>query len=169
MLTKGSSLRPDLTSARFRTVLGHFPTGIVAVTSRDASGRPMGMAVSSFTSVSLTPPLVAFLPGATSTTFPAIAERGTFNVNILAEGQEEICRAMSASGGDKFAGVPWRPGTHGDPVIDGVVAWIACTIDAVHPAGDHHIVIGRVGDLEADFAASPLLFFRSRYEHLASA
>jgi flavin reductase (DIM6/NTAB) family NADH-FMN oxidoreductase RutF len=90
-------------------------------------------------------------------------------VNVLAAGQEKICRALSASGGDKFAGVPWRPGPHGDPIIDGAVAWIACTIGAVYPAGDHRIVIGRVDDLEADAATSPLLFFRSRYEHLASA
>jgi 3-hydroxy-9,10-secoandrosta-1,3,5(10)-triene-9,17-dione monooxygenase reductase component len=169
MLTNGSTRRSDLSSARFRTVLGHFPSGIVAITSLDPNGRPVGMIVSSFTSVSLAPPLVAFLPGMASTTFPAIAERGTFSVNVLAAGQEEICRGLSASGGDKFTGVQWQPGPHGDPVIDGAVAWIACTIGAVHPAGDHHIVIGRVDDLDADTTASPLLFFRSRYEHLASA
>jgi 3-hydroxy-9,10-secoandrosta-1,3,5(10)-triene-9,17-dione monooxygenase reductase component len=127
------------------------------------------MAVSSFTSVSLDPPLVAFLPGKTSSTFPAIAERGTFCVNILAANQEQVCRALSVSGDDKFADVVWRPGPHGDPVIDGVVAWIGCTIEAVHDAGDHHIVIGRVDNLEADTAASPLLFFRSQYGHLVSA
>lgn len=163
MLTIGSSRRPDLGSARFRAVLGHFPSGVVAVTALDGGGHPTGMTVSSFTSVSLAPPLVAFFPGATSTTFPAIAERGTFTVNVLAEGQEEICRALSASGGDKFAHVPWQPGPHGDPVIDGAVAWIACTIESVHPAGDHRIVLGHVDDLEADTGASPLLFFRSRY------
>lgn len=127
------------------------------------------MTVASFTSVSLTPPLVAFLPGKSSSTFPVIAERGTFCVNILATDQERICRALSVSGGDKFAEVTWRPGPNGDPVIDGVVAWIGCTIEAVHDVGDHHIVIGRVDDLDADSTASPLLFFRSRYNHLVSA
>ncbi|WP_093460544.1 flavin reductase family protein [Streptomyces melanosporofaciens] len=158
---------PDPT--RFRSVLGHFASGITAITSRDAHGNPVGMAVSSFTSVSLDPPLVAFLPGKSSSTFPAIADRGTFCVNVLAAGQEEICRALSTSGGDKFASVAWRPGPHGDPVIEGVVAWIGCTIQAVHDAGDHHIVIGHVDDLDARAEASPLLFFRSGYRHLAAA
>lgn len=163
------TIRSGSDSARFRSVLGHFPSGVVAITSLGAGGRPVGMAVSSFTSVSLDPPLVAFLPGKTSSTFPVIAERGTFCVNVLAADQEQVCGALSASGGDKFADVAWRPGPHGDPVIDGVVAWIGCTIDAVHDAGDHHIVIGRVDDLEAGTAVSPLLFFRSRYGHLVSA
>ncbi|MER7198458.1 monooxygenase [Streptomyces sp. CB01635] len=169
MLTHTTSQHSGLDAAHFRTVLGHFPSGITAITSRDAQGRPVGMTVASFTSVSLTPPLVAFLPGKSSSTFPVIAERGTFCVNILATDQERICRALSVSGGDKFAEVTWRPGPNGDPVIDGVVAWIGCTIEAVHDAGDHHIVIGRVDDLDADSTASPLLFFRSRYNHLVPA
>ncbi|MBB5159848.1 flavin reductase family protein [Saccharopolyspora phatthalungensis] len=156
-------------SARFRSVLGHFPSGVTAITSLDGERRPVGMAVSSFTSVSLDPPLVAFLPGKTSSTFPVIAERGSFCVNVLAAGQERICRALSVSGGDKFAEVAWRPGPLGDPVIDGVVAWVGCTIDAVHDAGDHHIVVGRVNDLGADTEASPLLFFRSHYGRVAAA
>jgi 3-hydroxy-9,10-secoandrosta-1,3,5(10)-triene-9,17-dione monooxygenase reductase component len=157
-----------LTSARFRSVLGHFPSGVAAITSLDARGGPVGMAVSSFTSVSLDPPLVAFLPGKTSSTFPVIAERGTFCVNILAAGQEPVCRALAVSGEDKFAEIAWRPGPHGAPVIYGVVAWIGCTIAAVHDAGDHRIVLGRVDDLAADTAAEPLLFFRSEYHHLAT-
>ncbi|TVT61279.1 flavin reductase family protein [Amycolatopsis rhizosphaerae] len=158
-----------LTSARFRSVLGHFPSGVVAITGRDAKGGPAGMAVSSFTSVSLDPPLVAFLPGKTSSTFPVIARRGTFCVNVLAVGQEDLCQALAVPGADKFAGVDWHPGPHGDPVLDGVVAWIGCTIEAMHDAGDHRIVIGRVDDLAAGTAAEPLLFFRRRYHHLAAA
>ncbi len=158
-----------LTNLGFRSVLAHFPSGIVAITGRNTSGEPVGMAVSSFTSVSLDPPLVGFFPGKTSSTFPLIAEHGTFCVNVLAAGQEGICRALSASGGDKFATIGWHPGPHGDPVIDGVVAWIGCSIEAVHDAGDHHIVIGRVDDLAADTSVDPLLFFRSRYHDLTAA
>lgn len=169
MLTSLESRHPGPDAARFRAVLGHFPSGIAAVTSRDARGRPVGMTVASFTSVSLDPPLVAFLPGKTSSTFPVIAERGTFCVNVLAADQERICSALSVSGGDKFAEVTWHPGPHGDPVVDGAVAWIGCTIEAVHDAGDHYIVIGRVDDLDADSTASPLLFFQSRFNHLVSA
>ncbi|WP_460441851.1 flavin reductase family protein [Amycolatopsis stemonae] len=158
-----------LTSRQFRSTLAHFPSGIAAITSLDAAGGPVGMAVSSFTSVSLDPPLVAFLPGKSSSTFPAIVRRGTFCANVLAAGQADVCRALAVPGGDKFAGLSWHPGPHGDPVLDGVVAWIGCTIEAVHDAGDHHIVIGRVDDLAADATADPLLFFRSRYHQLATA
>ncbi|QUH02108.1 flavin reductase family protein [Saccharopolyspora erythraea] len=153
----------------FRSVLGHFPSGVVAITGHDLNGGPVGMAVSSFTSVSLEPPLVGFLPGKSSTTFPAIARSGTFCANVLASGQEDVCRALASSGGDNFAEVSWHPGPHGDPVLDGIVAWIGCTIEAVHDAGDHHLVIGRVDDLAADTTADPLLFFRSRYHRLAAA
>ncbi|GAA1709601.1 hypothetical protein GCM10009680_58220 [Streptomyces yatensis] len=90
-------------------------------------------------------------------------------MNVLATDQEWICRALSVSGGDKFTQVPWRPGPHEAPVIDGAVAWIGCTIEAVHAVGDHRIVIGRVDDLVADSTASPLLFFQSRYNQLVSA
>ncbi len=163
-----SMLTHPINPARLRSVLGHFPSGVAAITALDGDGRPVGMAVSSFTSVSLSPPLVAFLPAKTSSTFPRIAERGTFCVNVLAADQEDVCRALATPGGDKFAGLSWRPGPHGDPVLDGVAAWIACTIQSVHDAGDHHIVLGRVDDLAADTAAAPLLFFRSRYHHLAA-
>jgi flavin reductase (DIM6/NTAB) family NADH-FMN oxidoreductase RutF len=168
-LQRAPSEPPGFDSARFRSVLGHFPSGVTAITSLDPSGDPVGMTVSSFTAVSLEPPLVAFLPGKTSSTFPVIRRRGRFCVNVLAADQERICRSLSASGGDKFAEVPWRPGPHGDPVIDDVVAWIACTIEAVHDAGDHCIVVGRVDELEADAAASPLVFFQSHYGQLTAA
>lgn len=154
--------------ARFRSVLGHFATGVAAITALDGAGNPVGMAVSSFTSVSLRPPLVAFLPGKSSTTFPAIAAHGTFCVNVLSAGQEPVCRALAVSGGDKFAGLDWRPGPHGDPVLDGVTAWIGCTVETVHDAGDHYIVLGRVDELDADPGSSPLLFYRSGYGRLAS-
>ncbi|GAA3729020.1 hypothetical protein GCM10023082_28560 [Streptomyces tremellae] len=127
------------------------------------------MAVSSFTSVSLDPPLVAFLPATTSSTFPVVARRGTFCVNVLAADQEQVCRALAVSGGDKFAHLDWQPGPHGDPVLDGVVAWIGCTVEAIHAAGDHHIVVGRVDDLAAVRTADPLLFLRSGYHHVAAA
>ena len=151
-------------SARFRQVLGHFPTGVTVVTAV-ADGKPAGLAVGSFTSVSLEPPLVAFLPTRTSTSFPAIREAGSFCVNVLAEDQEDVCRVFASSGGDKFEGVGWRPaaGT-GSPIIQDVLAWIDCDIDVIHDAGDHFIVVGRVRDLEvARSDGAPLVFYRGGY------
>ena len=125
------------------------------------------MAVSSFTSVSLDPPLVAFLPSKTSSTYAAIREHGSFCANVLAADQEDVCRAFAAKGGDKFAGVEWTPSVNGSPVLEGAVAWVDCTIEAVHAAGDHDIVIGRVQDLRVANAAVPLLFFQGGYGRFA--
>jgi flavin reductase (DIM6/NTAB) family NADH-FMN oxidoreductase RutF/DNA-binding IclR family transcriptional regulator len=154
---------------RFRHVLGHFPTGVVVVTAVQDSGEPAGMAVGSFTSVSLDPPLVAFLPDRSSTSFPKIRAAGSFCINVLAGDQEHVCRAFAARGADKYATVAWSAAGSGSPVLDGVVAWIDCDIDQVLEAGDHYIVLGRVRDLDVPQQASPLLFFRGGYGRFSPA
>lgn len=151
---------------RFRHVLGHFPTGVVAVTAM-SDGSPVGMSVGSFTSVSLEPPLVAFLPAKGSTSFPKIQAAGSFCINVLAGEQETVCRAFAVSGVDKFDGVSWHPAGSGAPIIDGSVAWIDCDIEQVMAAGDHYIVLGRVRDLAVVGDSSPLVFFRGGYGRLA--
>src|SRR6476619_3878226 len=96
-------------TARYRQVLGHFPTGVVVVTAVD-DGEPVGLAIGSFSSVSLDPPLVGFFPDRSSTSWPRIEKAGSFAVNILGEHQEDICRTFASKGGDKFAGIGWKPG-----------------------------------------------------------
>jgi flavin reductase (DIM6/NTAB) family NADH-FMN oxidoreductase RutF len=118
---------PD--AGQFRRVLGHFPTGVAAITARDENGAPVGMTVGSFTSVSLDPLLVALLPDKNSGTFPKIRAAGSFCVNVLGEDQERVCRSFAAKGVDKFLGVQWRAAGSGSPIIDGVVAWIDCDIE----------------------------------------
>ncbi|GAB7003289.1 flavin reductase [Nocardioides sp. AN3] len=152
----------------FRLVLGHYPSGVVAVTGRNADGAPVGMVATSFTSVSLDPPLVAFLPMRTSSTWAALSEAGAFCVNVLAADQEHVSRQLAVKGGDKFGALRWRTEATGSPVLDGVVAWIDCTIDAVHEAGDHFIVVGSVERLEVEKPASPLLSFQGGYGTVAS-
>lgn len=149
----------------FRRVLGHLPTGVVVVTATDGA-EPVGMAVGTFTSVSLAPPLVAFLPAANSTSFPRIRAAGSFCANVLAADQEPVCRAFATRGGDKFADLGWRPAGSGAPVLDGVVAWIDCDIAAVYPAGDHFIVIGAVRELDVSSGVPPLVFHRGGYSAL---
>lgn len=157
---------PHIDSAKFRQVLGHFPTGVTVVTTA-AEGGPAGMAIGSFTSVSLDPPLVAFLPARTSGSWPLIRAAGVFCVNVLAEDQEHLSRVFASKGDNKFAGVGWRPGPTGSPVLDGVLAWIDCRIDAVHEAGDHDIVVGRVVELSVAREAGPLVFYRGGYGKFA--
>jgi 3-hydroxy-9,10-secoandrosta-1,3,5(10)-triene-9,17-dione monooxygenase reductase component len=150
-------------SAEFRRTLGHFPTGVTVVTAPGADG-PVGMAIGSFTSVSLDPPLVGFLPTQSSSTWAAIKESGSFCVNILAADQLELCGVMASRSETKFDGVEWAPAASGSPVLAGVVAYIDCTIDAVHPAGDHDVVIGRVDRLEVlNEEALPMVFFKGQY------
>jgi flavin reductase (DIM6/NTAB) family NADH-FMN oxidoreductase RutF/DNA-binding IclR family transcriptional regulator len=147
----------------FRHVLGHFPTGVAAVTSVDDDGAPVGMIVGSFTSVSLSPPLVAFLPDRRSTTAPKMLSHGRFCVNVLGAHQETVSRVFTSGGADKFADLDWSASPSGLPLLDDAVAWIECAVETVHEAGDHDIVIGRVTALEASGAGLPLLFFQGGY------
>src|SRR3954451_20740076 len=107
---------------KFRQVLGHFPTGVAVVTGVDADGNPAGMAVGSFSSVSLDPPLVAFMPDKSSSSWPKFRDSGAFCVNILGAEQVSVCRAFAMKGGDKFAELSRRPPGSGSPILDGVLA-----------------------------------------------
>jgi 3-hydroxy-9,10-secoandrosta-1,3,5(10)-triene-9,17-dione monooxygenase reductase component len=142
----------------FRAVLGNFPTGVVGVTAMSDDG-PVGMTVGTFTSVSLDPPLVGFLPAKTSDTWPKIRRAGRFAVNVLHREQEVICRAL-AHKTDKFAGIAWHPGAGGAPLIEGAVAWIECELESVTEVGDHFFVVGRVDQLPTASSGEPLIFFR---------
>lgn len=156
------SSQPAINPDVFRNVLGHFPTGVTAVTAMSPDG-PVGMAIGSFTSVSLDPPLVAFLPTKDSTTYQQIAAAGSFCVNVMGHSQLEVCGVMASRRDDKFEGVSWRPGPTGSPIIEGSVAYIDCEIHAIHDGGDHDIVVGRVVELDVMDDAAPLLFFKGGY------
>jgi flavin reductase (DIM6/NTAB) family NADH-FMN oxidoreductase RutF len=157
------TVKSTVDGARFRQVLGHFPTGVTVITAITESG-PVGLAVGSFFSVSLDPPLVAFCAGKSSTSYPKIAEAGHYCVNVLADEQEDICRVFASKADNKFATIGWRPSpVTGAPVINDVLAWIDCDIHAVHEAGDHYIVLGRVHELEVGHEGGPLVFFRGGY------
>ncbi len=157
---------PAIDSSRFRQVLGHFATGITVITG-EHDGERVGLAVASFFSLSLDPPLIGFCAGVQSSSWPKIRAAGRFCVNILGADQEDVCRAFAAKGDDKFAGLgydvaPWS----GAPRIHDVLAWIDCEIHEVLPGGDHDIVLGRVHDLGVADEGHPLLVFRGGYTEL---
>ncbi|MFD7080871.1 flavin reductase family protein [Streptomyces sp. NPDC002181] len=156
----------------FRHVLGHFCSGVTVITAIDpATGAPVGFTCQSFTSLSLDPPLVAFTVSDRSATWPHIEPSGAFCVNVLAADQQMLCRSFARSGTDKFAGVEWSPGPGtGSPRLAGSLAWIDCRIEAVHPGGDHSIVVGRVQALDAAGPGSiePLLYYEAGFRSLSA-
>lgn len=153
----------EIDAREFRDMLGRFASGIVVVTAMD-DAEPVGFAAQSFVSLSLEPPLVAFCPAKTSTSWPRMRSAGHFCVNVLGAHQQSLCAGFARSGGDKFAGVSWQHGVTGAPILDGVLAWVDCVLEAEHDAGDHTIAVGRVRGLAAsDDDVGPLLFWRGRY------
>ncbi len=151
--------------AVMREVLGHFVSGIVVVTAAGEAG-PLGFTCQSFASLSLDPPLVSFAAARTSSTWPRIRAAGAFCVNVLAADHQELSVGFarpSGAGVDKFDGVPWRPSPSGAPVLEGVSAWIDCTLWNEYDGGDHTIAVGRVLDLGATPERLPLLYYRGRY------
>jgi 3-hydroxy-9,10-secoandrosta-1,3,5(10)-triene-9,17-dione monooxygenase reductase component len=85
-------------------------------------------------------------------------------VNVLSSDQTALSAVFGGRGPDKFTGVDWEPSPGGAPVLGGVLAWIDCTVEAVHPGGDHVIVVGRVHALAAPGSGkAPLLFHRAHY------
>jgi 3-hydroxy-9,10-secoandrosta-1,3,5(10)-triene-9,17-dione monooxygenase reductase component len=157
----------ELEPRRFRQVLGHFCTGVTVITALVGDkGEPVGFACQSFAAVSLEPPLVLFCPSRGSATWPRIERAGHFCANVLTDGQRELSRRFgisAATGADKFAGLRWRACSSGAPVLEGALTWIGCAIEAVHEAGDHFVVIGRVIELGECAPNPPLLFYRGRY------
>lgn len=150
---------------RFRDVLGRFASGVTVVTAM-SNDAPVGLTCQSFSSVSLDPPLVLFIPAKTSRAWPLIQRSGRFCVNFLAADQAELSNTMASRGTDKFADVKWTPSPiTGSPMLEGALAYVDCTIHQVHEAGDHYVVIGRVVDLAFDDGGpeDPLLFYRGQY------
>jgi len=150
---------------RLRRVFGAFPSGVTAIAAL-LDGDPMGMAASSFTSVSLNPPLVSICVALTSTTWPILRKAARLGVSILAADQMDAGRQLAGRGPDRFAGLDWRTTADGAVLLEGASAWLECSIYTEVRAGDHDIVVLLVHDLDADHDISPLVFHASRFRGL---
>lgn len=158
--------RPDLDPAEFRQLLGHFTTGVTVLTARDAAGRPCGMTANSLASVSLHPPLILVCVDREALLHATIVTAPRFVVNILEARQEALSRRFARAEDDRFDGVGYGTTAEGEPVLDNVLAHLECERWAVHEAGDHSVVIGRVTGGRAR-EGRPLAYFRGGYAGLA--
>ena len=140
------------------------PTGVTVVTCNSDDG-PVGVAIGSFVSISLDPPLVGFFLGTQSGSGAAIEAAGHYTVNVLTNEQVELCGVMASKSPDKFEGVDWTeaPNT-GAPILPGSLAVIECSLDQTVACGDHNLLIGRVLDLSTPTPdGSPMVFFTGKY------
>lgn len=162
--SEGRDAEIEIDPMLFRKVMGHYPTGVTVVASVE-DGHPLGLAIGSFFSVSLEPPLVGFCVARTSSTWPRIEPTGAFGISVLAEDQHETSGRFASKVEDKFEGEVWEPGpVTGSPLIQGAIAHVDCTLHSVLDGGDHVIVLGRVQALDVPRDdAGPLLFFRGAY------
>ncbi len=153
---------PVIDGPLYRQVLGHFLTGVTVITAV-SGGEPVGMAASSFTSLSMDPPLVLFCAGIASSSWPRIQQAGHYCVNVLGSTQEHVSRQFASKADDKFQGVGWRTERSGAPVLTDALAWIDCRIENEFDGGDHVIVVGRVLALGNQDSDGPLAYFRGGY------
>jgi len=154
-----------VSSEEFRRACGRFPTGVTIATVLDADGQPHGLTVSSFTSVSLEPPLISICLGHAVSLIDTFRAANFFGINILAEDEQALSERFARKGHDRFQGVDWTPGENGAPLIDGVLAAIECQVERRIPVGDHDIFIGRMVATRVRDGA-PLLHFAGAYRKL---
>jgi flavin reductase (DIM6/NTAB) family NADH-FMN oxidoreductase RutF len=141
----------------------------VAAVCAIVDGVPVGMAASSFTSVSVDPPLASVCVQNCSTTWPRLRERPRLGLSVLAEDHDEVCISLSRKHGDRFTGVKWEQLPGGAVLVHGASAWLDCRLRSEVPAGDHTIVVLEICALGADSATPPLVFHGSRFRRLAGA
>ncbi len=151
----------------FRTLLRHQASTVTVVTAPGTP--PAGFTATSFTSVSLQPPLVSFCLGRTSSSWPTVARADHVAVHLLSQRQQGLARTFATSGIDRFAApTVWRTGPHGVPVLDGTLAWLMCRVVDRVAAGDHAVVLAEPLLAQHGDEDYPLLYHQGRYASLAT-
>lgn len=147
----------------FRNALGRFATGVTVVTALNSDGKPIGVTISSFNSVSLDPPLILWSLANNSPKLEAFRQASHYAINVLAADQRGLSNRFASRADDRFADVPVRAGRAGVPLIEGCCAWFECTHEAHYPGGDHVIFVGHVEGFARGEPTSPLVFFDGAY------
>lgn len=149
----------------FRKLAGHWLTGVSVVTTLDQNGVPVGMTMNAVTSLSLDPPRFLICVDNRAKTLAAIVASGHFCINYLRQDQENLASAFARRGEDRFAALAHRIENTGSPVLEGAIAFIECTVQAVYAGGDHTIVVGDAVHGDAP-GGEPLAYFRGSYRRL---
>ncbi|HSV41120.1 MAG TPA: flavin reductase family protein [Nocardioidaceae bacterium] len=155
----------DLDPGRLRDAFGVFPSGVVAVAAK-VDGMLTGLAASSFTSVSLDPPLVSFSIAKTSKTWPDLRRAGHLGITILAEHHGSICRQLAGPVDERFDGVAISASSDGAVTLDEGLARFDCTVYREVEAGDHLVILLELHAVEHS-VGQPLVFHRSAFGRLA--
>jgi flavin reductase (DIM6/NTAB) family NADH-FMN oxidoreductase RutF len=149
-----------------RRAFGCFPSGVTAVCAM-VDDEPVGMAASSFTSVSVAPPLVSVCFQASSYTWQRLRDRPRLGISVLAQGQDAVCMSLARKHPDRFAEVAWDRSCGGGVFVRGATAWLECSLNAEVPAGDHAVAVLEIHGLRAYPEAAPLVFHGSQFRRLA--
>jgi flavin reductase (DIM6/NTAB) family NADH-FMN oxidoreductase RutF len=152
-----------------RSLYSSVPQSVVAMCGIDDAGIPAGVAASSFTPISLDPPLVSVAMAHTSSTWPVLKNMSRLGLSLLSESQGPICRQLAAQGGHRFAGIDWRTSDNGAVFIDGAAVALECELFDELPAGDHTIILLLVKEISIDGDREPLIFHGSDFRRLAAA
>lgn len=150
---------------QLRRAFGAFPSGVAAICAR-IDRLPVGMAASSFTSVSVDPPLVSVCIQNTSTTWPVLRERPRLGLSVLSQWHDHACRQLASREGDRFAGIDWDAGEHDGIFIRGASAWMEVSVFQEIPAGDHIIALLELHGLDVAPHTPPLVFYGSKFRRI---
>jgi flavin reductase (DIM6/NTAB) family NADH-FMN oxidoreductase RutF len=158
----------QLDAREFRQALGQFATGVAIITASDADGKPIGITMSSFNSVSLDPPLILFSVDRKALSLGAMLDAKGYAVNLLSRRQEHLSNQFAKALSDKWQSVEHSLGHAQAPLIQGALAHFECVPYAHYEGGDHIIFVGQVLRFNFHPDEEPLLFFRGKYNSIAS-
>ena len=153
---------PTFCQREYRSALGQFATGVAIVTATMPNGRPIGLTVNSFSSVSLDPPLVSWSLAIRANCLPVFCAASHYAINVLGADQIGLSKSFASDRGDRFAAIDFELGAAGAPILPRCIAWFECASYSRHEAGDHIIFLGKVVRY-AMKSRRPLLFYSGRY------
>ncbi len=161
-------MTPELTPDTFRKACGHWTTGVAIVTTIDVDGKPYGLTMNAVTSLSLTPPLFLICVDNRSDTLEPLRRSGVFCINVLAQGQQDLCMAFAKKGENKFDKIPYASAATGAPILAGHLMAMDCEVTQMFEGGDHKIFVGEVKtiSLNEDPDSEPLIYYRGSFANV---